>query len=236
MKRLICEGCGAGLKVDEIGQANVKCEYCGTYVRILGRGSELYDAENIISQIFELGVKRVRKDNLHVHYEKAKNLIEDNKMVEANELLNSILKEDPTQSRAWFYKSLLPILEQESILFGGHYVNICILSRLIKSDEITKYLAECGLTWVQRRKFMKFYRSTNFLYEQRLKFVDKAIDNASTPERKAFFEKQKAEAIKENDSKLRRRAVVNFLLLGLLVVVAVSAAVVLIIMGGDFVE
>ena len=219
MKRLVCGSCGAGLKNVEDGQINVKCDYCGTVIRVVGEGDEQYNTEYIINQILELGVGRKRKDSFDADYKRAKGLIEQHRYFEANELLNEILTEDSTQARAWYYKSVLPVLEQESIVYRGCYINIHVLSRITKREHIKSFLSGCGLSWYHHAGFMKFYGSIDFLYEQQLKFLDKAIEHASTLERKEFFIKQKNIAIKEQKRKLRNRSYGNFFLISLLVAV-----------------
>jgi len=216
-KRLICDSCGAPLKGLEQGRANIQCDYCATVIRVVGEGAEQYNTENIVNQILELGIARMRKDDFDKSFERAKDLIQQHKYAEANNVLNEILDSDETQSRAWYYKSLLPVLEQESVVFRGCYINIPVLAKINKRDQIAEYLTSCGLSWYQQRAFMKFYGSTDFLYEQQLRFLDKAIEYASTPDRKDFFTKQKSIAIARQRRKLRNRRIGNFFLIVLLI-------------------
>ena len=231
MKQLRCDSCGAALKNYEAGMVNVKCEYCGTVLRVVGAGSEQYNTENIVNQILELGVARTRKDRFNNTYKNAKNLIEQHKYTEANNLLNGILAEDQSQARAWYYKSILPILEQESVLYHGHYINIHILSQITKDKHVKSYLSSCGLPRLQHAGFMRFYGSMDFLYEQQLKFLDKAVEYASTPERKEFFINQKDIAINRQKKKLLNRSWGNFFLITLLLATIVGVVVV----GGIFI-
>jgi len=224
--KIVCGGCGASLKIAEEWQVNIKCEYCGTVNRIAcGTVTVQYSAARIINQIGELdSVRMPKKDNFSELYEKAKALIGKNNFFEANGLLNDILKSDPDQARAWFYKSLLPILEQRSVLYRGCNVNLDILVRFKKQAAIRKYLIECGLSWNQRRSFMRLYGSADFLHEQQLKFLRKAVETASAPERRKFFEQQLKIAIRRGKIKRRRK------LMGKLLIALAGAAVVVVIL------
>ena len=224
MKVMKCDSCSANLNPED-GQVNVKCEYCGTVIRVVGEGAEQYSSENILNQILELGTGRVRKDSFDSMFQRAKDFIEQHKYAEANKILNEVLEEDHTQARAYFYKSLLPVLEQESIMYKGCYINIIVLAQITNRHEISAFLTECGLPWYRHSKFMRFYGSVDFLYEQQLKFLDKAIEHASTKERRNFFSEQKKLVIKKHRSKLRRTRIGNFLLILLLAAVVIGGII-----------
>lgn len=210
VKTLRCSSCGAGLIITS-GQPNVKCEYCKTCTRVasdIDTGAVL----NHISQLWP----RVRKDDFTTAYQNIKDLLSEHKFVEASKTLNSILEKDNTQARAWFYKTLIPILDQETVLFKGHYVNVVRVSKITTRSQLRVYLKNCGLSKRKQREFLDYYRSTDFLFEQDMKYIDKAIEHASTNERRAYFIDYKSQRIKNQKRMLRRRAFMTWGLISLL--------------------
>ena len=210
-KALRCSSCGAAL-THSSGQPNTVCGYCNSFVRVSDDKSEQFDTAVILNQIISLW-PRVRKDDFTDEYQSIKDLLSGHKFVAANKRLNAILQKDSTQSRAWFYKSLLPILEQETVSFKGCFVNVYKVSQITDRARLRVYLKNCGLGKWQQREFLSFYRSTNFLYQQQIKFLDKAIEHASTEDRIAFFTKHKTEVVKRHEQKLRRRNFVTWALI-----------------------
>ena len=151
MNTLKCNNCGANLKTGENG-LSVACEYC-----------------NAITSV----------NNFASKYQHAKNLIEKNSFIEANKTLNEIIKSDYSQARAWFLKSQLPILEQDSIVFEKVYINANSFARLKTKEDMSLYLSKCGLPYKSHSAFIKYFNSKDFLYEQQLSFIDKAIELAN---------------------------------------------------------
>jgi len=216
VKALRCSSCGAGLQ-PTTGQPNVVCEYCNSFVRVADDRSAQFNTEAILSQIVKLW-PRVRSDDFTSDYEKIKDLISEHKYVEANRQLSRILEMDNTQSRAWFYKSLLPILEQETVVFKGCHVNVVKVSKTTSRAHMRAYLRKCGLSGGRQKQFLDFYRSTDFLYVQHVKFLDKAIEHASTAERTEFFKTVKEKRVKLQKQILRRR---RWSTIGLILLLAV---------------
>lgn len=215
-KVLRCSSCGAGLQYLP-GQPNVQCGYCKTYTRV---GSDV-DVGEMINYISELG-SRVRKDDFTSMYERIKDLMSAHKYVEASKKLDAILEKDHTQARAWFYKSMLPILDQETILFKDkYYVNVVKVSRTTTRAQMRRYLKSCGLSRFKQREFLDYYRSTDFLYQQDIKYINKSIEHASTAERRAYFIEYKKQRIKAQKRMLRRRALVTW---GLIAILAAATA------------
>ena len=222
-----CDGCGARLKKMGDG-VNVNCEYCGILIRVVGEGSEQYNIANIVSQFVQLNYENARKDSFDSRYERTKVLIEQGKYVEASAVLNKILEDDVTQSRAWYYKSILPVLESDDVKFRGHLINVRVISKLTNKKMITMYLNDCGLHRRHHAEFMRFYGSTNFLHDQTIKFLDKAIEYASSNERREFLGKQKNNVMTFYKKNLRKRRAENIawtlLALGTLAVVIIGGA------------
>jgi len=223
VKVLRCSNCGANLKC-ESGRPNVVCEYCKSFVRI-DDDSKQYDPDVILSLITEMG-DRVRTDGFSGEYNEIKGLISANKYCEASERLDVILKQDETQARAWFYKSLLPIIEQENIFYKGCYINVVKVSQITNRKLLRQYLKGCGLSWLKINGFLDYYRSTDFLYEQSLGFLNKAIKHASTEERRTFLENHRYEFVRKQQRKLRLRGFATFGLIALLAAVVIGGAVV----------
>jgi hypothetical protein len=225
-KVLRCSSCGAGLR-PTAGQPNVVCEYCNSFVRVADdKAAAQFETTVILSQMMQIW-PRVRSDDFTGTYETINELIGKHKYVEARSRLNRILEKDHTQARAWFYKALLPILEQDTILFKGCYINIVTLSQIVKRDEVRMYLKHCGLPKWRHREFLDYYRSTDFLYEQQIKFLDKAIENASTEERKEYFQIVKKQRIKFQKKRIRRKWAENFGLILILGVVVVGVCAII---------
>lgn len=222
VKTLRCSSCGAALKC-ETGQPNVVCEYCNSFVRVAD--DTQLDSATIISHIAQIW-PRVRNDDFTSEYERIRDLIENHKYTDAMRRLDRILEKDNTQARAWFYKSLLPILERETVLFKGCYINIVKVSQITNRNTLRMYLKHCGLRRWQQRKFLDYYRSTDFLFEQHMKYLDKAIEHASTDERIAFFKEHKEERQRMQKRKLRRRKAGTWGLILLLVAVLAGAGLV----------
>lgn len=216
-RALRCDSCGGTLQnIDN--QPNIRCEYCGTYVRVLNDPQSQFDSEAIVNQIAQIW-PRVRSDNFTAEYEKIRALIDVHKFLDAKKRLDVILEKDETQSRAWFYKSMLPILDQETVLFGGYHINVVRVAQITDRKLLRQYLKSCGLRSRQRKKFMSFYRSTDFLYEQQIKYVDKAIKHTKSDDRHTFFQNFKEELIAAQQKKIRRKRFSNG---GLIVLLAVS--------------
>ena len=217
-----CDGCGARLK--KMDGVNVNCEYCGVLIRVVGEGSEQYNIANILSQFTRLDMDRIRKDSFDKLYERVKVFIEQGKYVEASTVLNNILDEDKTQARAWFYKSLLPVLEEDTVMFRGYPINVRVISQITNRQMISMYLKDCGLPRRQHAEFMRFYGSTDFLHNQTMKFLDKAIEHASSDERRAFFKTQKETAIEyhKHNMRVQRRETMMWILLAFGVLVGAT--------------
>jgi len=194
-------------------QINVKCEYCGVLIRIVGQDAEQYNIANIVSQIVRLADPESDFDK---QYERAKVFVEQGKYIDASDVLNKVLDKDVTQARAWFYKALLPVLEQTEIRYKDCTVNIAVVSQIHDRKLLNKYLESCGLSFSQRIGFMKFYGSRNFLYEQTYMFLDKAIKYANSEEERDFYEKQKQNAKEIFAKGKRKKWIANFLWAGLL--------------------
>lgn len=220
VKTLRCSSCGAGLR-NESGQPNVICEYCNSFVRVSDDKRPQIDISVAISQMMGLWVSSNAKDKVDIseEYKYVAMLMENHRYVDAKKRIDKILSVDATQSRAWFYKSLLPVLEQESILFKGSYINIMKLSQITKRQIVHKYLRLCGLKPWHHRAFLKHYRSTDFLYEQHMKHLDNAIQYESSQERLDFLKEHKQKRIEMQKRKLRRRRLSTFGLITLLVLV-----------------
>ena len=220
MKTLRCDNCGANLE-DFDSVDNVKCEYCGSVIRVRDEGE--FNAAALLAavgNVIEISRMAINAGAVEDKYESVKKLVEKHEYRAANDVLNEILREDEKESRAWFLKSLLPVLEQESVLYHGCYINISLYSKLTKKEDITMYLDMCGLSRVRHRGFRAFYRSKDFLYEQQLKFIDNAIECAS-PERREYFEKEKKEIIDKQKRKNRKIFWTNmFVVLGFTALVA----------------
>jgi uncharacterized Zn finger protein (UPF0148 family) len=216
MKDLKCNSCGAALS--HCGNSpNAKCEYCGNMVRVTS--DNFYNADYIIHQIESIST-RVRTDDFDSQYAAIERLIKQHRYVDASEELDEILIQDKKQARAYYYKALLPVLEKNEIKYYGRYVNVEILSKITSRVETAKYLTYCGLPTFRHRGFLKLYASTDLLFEQRSKYIDLAIANASTPERVAFFTSEKSRLNKIQRSKIRKHKTSTTLLVGLCVVVA----------------
>ena len=219
MKTFRCDGCGANIEI-ESDAVNTKCEYCNTVVRI--HTPEEYDAKTIVGQIAEIVKLNQANDKFENKYKRAIHLIERNEYRHANDVLNEILHDDPAESRAWFYKSLLPILEQESVLYCGCYINLTVYKSLTKNDAITEYLNQCGLPKYKHSRFRRFYGSADLLYEQQMKFIDKAIENA-IPTRAEFFKAEKEKIIERQKRKEKRKTAANIgLLCGFVGVIVIA--------------
>ena len=176
----------------------------------------------MINHIIELG-SRVRKDDFTSQYERIKELMSQHKYVEASRKLDNILEKDHTQARAWLYKSLLPILDQETILFKDrYYVNVVKVSKTTTRKQCRMYLRSCGLSRRKQREFLDYYRSTDFLYQQDIKYINKAIEHASTAERRTYFTEFRKQRIKAQKRMLRRRAFVTWGLIAILAGVTVG--------------
>lgn len=208
VKELKCVCCGASLQGVEADSVNVKCEYCGQMVRVYA-DDDSFSTEAILEKISQLG-NRVRNDGFDTEYERAKYLIRNHNYNEASVLLNTILANDITQARAWYYKSLLPVLDQGSVKFRGSIVDIQTVAKLVKRNEINEYLEQCGIGLFARRAFMNYYATGGFLYEQQKRFLNDAIQYASTPKRREFF-KQKRQDINSNwQNRVMRRNLIRF--------------------------
>jgi DNA-directed RNA polymerase subunit RPC12/RpoP len=214
MRTLKCDNCGAGIQTTG-DSPNVKCEYCGTIVRLRTGDDRYFSTTAIIQNINMLGT-RIRGDSFNSRYELITQNIERHAYIEAAVALNRILEEDITQARAWYYKALLPVLEQESVLYAGCYINVKIISQITDRRLIHKYLTNCGLPRWRHKHFMAYYGSMDFLYEQQIRFIDKAIEHASTPERKDFMKKRKKEIQRREDRKIFVRGFSTFMWLLLL--------------------
>jgi DNA-directed RNA polymerase subunit RPC12/RpoP len=174
---LKCDNCGAGLTHIDDGVENVQCQYCQSFVRVRDTARKSEGACVDVDLFFNL-VQRFEisnKTNIEKLYRRAYELVQNHKFVQANKVLNEIIEEDPKQSLAWYLKSMLPILEQESIIWRGRFVNLNIYARLTTNKQAVEYLRGCGLGWLARKHFRDFYRSKDFLFEQRVEFIDNAI-------------------------------------------------------------
>ena len=224
-ERAICDGCGAPLK----DTGSTQCDYCGVLIRVTGRDSEQYNVVNIVNQIIELSSTHAEVHHNTVNnnmvsrgqgfedmYERTKILVEQNKFVEASRVLDNILDKDIRQPRAWFYKALLPILDKEEVVYKGCLVNVRVISKITDRRLIREYLKHCGLPWYHHRGFMEFYGSTDFLYEQYLKYTARAIEYSTSKEQKEFFENHKKQMAKRHKSRQTRIFVGNLFLTVLL--------------------
>ena len=220
LKTLKCAGCGAGLPLRS-GDVNLQCEYCNVVTRRVSKGEP---ASDVIMEKVQRVADFLTESRQKEKYALALDLIRKSRYTAAMDILTQILAEDDKQARAWFYKSLLPVLEQESILFHGTYVNLGIVSKLKTSDEIYAYLKRIKVPFYRRRAFVKWYRSNDFLYEQQIKYIDKAIEHGNEME-KDFFIQQRETMARDKRRKVRRRRFENALLFGLLAKVTIGATI-----------
>jgi hypothetical protein len=211
-KVLRCSSCGAGLR-NEGGQPNVVCEYCNSFVRVADDKPQ-FDVTAVLTQIMgvwsETREEKSSGVDLSKEYDFVMKLMENHKYVDAQERLDKILDFDETQSRAWFYKSLLPVLENENVAFKGKYVNIVKLSQVTNRSVISTYLSRCGLKPWQHKQFMEYYRKTDFLFEQHMRDLNRAIEHAQTETLINFLLEHKEKRIKWQKQKLRKRNLATF--------------------------
>jgi len=226
VKTLRCSSCGAGLR-SEGDQPNVVCEYCNSFVRVSDDKQPQFDVTAVLTQILGLWVSTDDAVDYTREYEQITELMEGHRYVDAKKRLDRILEADETQSRAWFIKSLLPILEREGVLYKGSYINIVKLSQITDRRVIHMYLKHCGLKPWLHKQFLAYYRSTDFLFEQHMQSIDKAIEHSTTEERIAFLKEHKAKRIAFQKRKLRKRSLANFGLIALLFAVVAGGCVAL---------
>jgi hypothetical protein len=204
VKTLRCSSCGAGLRNDG-GQPNVVCEYCNSFVRVADDKQVQFDMTATLTRIMEVWTSHSGATDFAREYQIVADLMEKHRYLDVKKRLDRILEVDSTQARAWFYKSLLPILENESVLFKGSYVNIVKLSQITDRRVVRMYLKRCGLKSWQHKSFLSFYRSTDFLFDQHMRYLDKAIEFSHTEERIKFLKEHKEKRIMWRKKRLRRR-------------------------------
>ena len=207
IKRLGCNGCGAGLAPKD-NEINVQCDYCGVVSRVT-ESKPSADIEEILVRLFET--------NVEDQYAEAKRLMLKGQHVRASEVLDQILKANPKAARAWFLKSMLPILDKDTVLYKGHYVNLTRVSKLKTVDQVHDYLAKLGVPFFRRRGFIRWYQSTDFLYEQQVKFLEKAIEFADAKDKKVYQAEMDSLVGKRNRKK-RRETLTLVILFGLFLV------------------
>ena len=216
VKRLACMGCGAGL-VPKEREVNVQCSYCGVASRVVSESDS----------IKEVLLEKLAEAKIEDKFDKAKHFILRGQYKSAKEVLDQILVKEPKLARAWFLKSVLPVLEQDSVLFKGHYVNLSRISKMTKVEEVYDYLKTVGVPFYQRRSFIRWYQSNDFLYEQQIKFLEKAIEFSQGEER-AQYETEMKLLVAEQKRKLKKDTLVVLLLFGGFGVVSIIAMAVLV--------
>ena len=202
MKVHKCSCCGANLKLEH-GQRNVVCEYCNAFVSVEDGDDPQYAVTAILGHIAEMGARK-QTDEFSGAYKQIKDLIAKHNYIQANERLDQILARDERQARAWFYKSLLPIIEQEVIVFKGYQIDIIRVAQISNRKQLHAYLKYCGLSLRHQKSFLDYYRRTDFLYEQNMKYLDNAIRCAASKEREVFLGEQKRDRIAAQRRKRRR--------------------------------
>jgi len=181
-------------------------------VRVADDKRPQLDVTAVMTQIVGIWAKSKEESyvNFEREYDNVVELMESHRYKDANVRLDKILDMDEKQSRAWFYKSLLPILEKENVIYKGNSVNVVKLSRITNSGVVRQYLKNCGLKSWQVKPFLDYYRKTDFLFEQHMRYLDKAIENATNEERLAFLEEHKKKRIKWQKQRIRKRKFATF--------------------------
>jgi len=113
MKKLQCPNCGAGIRPGEDKHSAV-CAYCGgvSEIRVdtVSAATQLNNQINIVlslTQEADLAAYPNKPDRFENHYARFSVHVSRDEATAADRVLDEILAIDPTQSRAWYYKSLI---------------------------------------------------------------------------------------------------------------------------------
>jgi len=102
-----CTGCGANI-VTRDGETRARCDYCGVVLKV---PKDKGDALAII-------VRMLQDEERDHQLARAKKEVLAGRHSDANAVLNDIIKKDPKNARAYFYKSLLDVYPYRAQL--GH--------------------------------------------------------------------------------------------------------------------
>ena len=176
-----CESCGSGISKE----GTTLCTYCGSSIRSVNE-------------------RLSRFDDSDERFTKAKQAMLDARYSDALLTLEQILTEEPTSYRAWYLKSVLPIITQATHEFEGHSIDINIVHHLNRKSapELNSYLQKCGMNKATTKRFIRHYVKSDFLFTQQIMYLDCAIEFAPS-ERRAFFQLER-ETLTRNKNRMKR--------------------------------
>lgn len=106
---------------------------------------------------------------------------------EAGEYFNSVLETDPENAGAWYGKSKLPILQEDTVVYNGCSISISRMQALDPGGK-TIYLQQCGVTPSQIVDADNYLQVNRLIESERLKYMEKAVRFAD--ENRAIYEKE----------------------------------------------
>jgi len=100
----------------------------------------------------------------------------------AREYLDQIIRDEPENHLAWYEKSLLPIMQGDSVTIKSRNVSLSVYQRLPLAEKIC-YLQQCGFSAAEIPEIEARLNAPNLVAEQRVKYLKIAIRYAPEAEK-----------------------------------------------------
>ena len=130
----------------------------------------------------------------------------------AQEYIDLLLEADPENHIAWYEKSTLPIIQEDTITVRNRSVSLSVYQRLPLPDR-SSYLQQCGFDITDLLDMESSLRAPNLITEQNARYLKMAIRYA--PEQEKIIYEAELNAIALSDETRKRAERQTVIVLGL---------------------